>query len=304
MMSLADIAQRLRSLPITAAQICHVGKAVVEIGDVTRPVDVHSMRKSILSALIGQACARGEIDLHTTLGELGIDDTPALTEQEKSATIGDLLSARSGVHLPVDDGGALGRPPRGSHPPGTFWCYSNWDFNVLGQIYERLTGRSVFVAFDRELAAPLKMVDWDMYQHGTYRYHADIAGATARYPNYKFRLSARDVSRFGQMYLDDGRQLLSPEWIRRSTRPLSRTNQPAGVFGMYGYCWWVAGPTDELGASGIADGTYSAVGLGGNFLTVLPAVDAVLTVLADPEETSMANNDYQALVADVAAALT
>jgi hypothetical protein len=53
----------------------------------------------------------------------------------------------------------------------------------------------------------------------------------------------------------------------------------------------------------LADGTYSAVGLGGNFLTVLPGVDAVLTVLADPGETSMTNDDYQALVADVAAAL-
>jgi CubicO group peptidase (beta-lactamase class C family) len=300
MTSLADIEQRLRRSPITAAQICHAGKALVEIGDISWPVDVHSMRKSILSALIGQACERGEIDLHTTLGELAIDDTPALTDQEKSATIGDLLTARSGVHLPVDDGGALGRPSRGSHAPGMFWCYSNWDFNVLGHIYERLTGRSVFVAFDHELAAPLGMVDWDIYQHGTYRYQADIVGATPRYPHYKFRLSARDVSRFGQLFLDDGRQLLSPEWIRRSTSPVSRTNHPAGLAGMYGYCWWVAGPSDELSGSGIADSTYSAIGIGGNFLTVLPDVDAVVTVLTDSSATSITNDDYQAIVADLA----
>jgi CubicO group peptidase (beta-lactamase class C family) len=112
------------------------------------------MRKSIVSALIGQAYDRRDIDLSTTLCALDIDDTPALSGQEKSATVENLLTARSGVHLPVDDGGALGRPPRGSHLPGTFWCYNNWDFNVLGHIYERVTGRSVFVAFEHDLAGP------------------------------------------------------------------------------------------------------------------------------------------------------
>ena len=146
-----------------------------------------------MSALFGQACDRGQIDLDATLGELGIDDTPALTDEEKSATIDDLLAARSGVYLPADDGGVLGRPSRGSHPPGTFWCYNNWDFNVLGNIYERLTGRSVFVAFDHDLARPLGMVDWDVYQHGSYHYRADILGGTTRYPNYTFHLSARDI---------------------------------------------------------------------------------------------------------------
>jgi CubicO group peptidase (beta-lactamase class C family) len=196
------------------------------VGDAARPIDVHSIRKSIVSALIGQAHDRRDIDLNTTLCALDIDDTPALSGQEKSATVEDLLTARSGVHLPVDDGGALRRPPRGSHAPGTFWCYNNWDFNVLGHIYERVTGRSVFVAFEHDLARPLKMTDWDGYRHGSYRYRADILGGTTRYPNYKFHLSARDISRLGQLFLDDGacngRQLLTPEWIACSTSPVSR----------------------------------------------------------------------------------
>lgn len=152
MTSLTDIAQRLRHSHVSAAQIRHAGRIIVEVGDVSRPIDVHSMRKSILSALVGLAHDRGEIDLDTTLCELDIDDTPTLSDEERSATITDLLTARSGVHLPVADRGTLGRPPRGSHPPGTFWCYNNWDFNVLGYIYERITGRSVFVAFEHALA--------------------------------------------------------------------------------------------------------------------------------------------------------
>ncbi|MGA8330587.1 MAG: serine hydrolase [Mycobacterium sp.] len=178
MTSLADIAGRLRHSQVSAAQIRHAGQIILEVGDVSRPIDVHSMRKSILSVLVGLAYDRRDINLDTTLRELDIDDTPALSAEEKSATIKDLLTARSGVHLPVADGGTLGRPSRGSHPPGTFWCYNNWDFNVLGHVYERITGRSVFVAFEHELAGPLDMTDWDTYRHGSYRYRADILGGT------------------------------------------------------------------------------------------------------------------------------
>jgi CubicO group peptidase (beta-lactamase class C family) len=266
------------------------------------------MRKSILSALVGLAHDRGEIDLDTTLCELDIDDTPTLSDEERSATIRDLLTARSGVHLPVADGGTLGRPPRGSHPPGTFWCYNNWDFNVLGHIYERITGRGVFVAFEHELAGPLGMTDWDGYRYGSYRYRADILGGTARYPNYKFHVSARDTGRLGQLYLDNGvwngRQLLSQEWIARSTRAISRTNHPPGLLGMYGYCWWVAGPSDELSRTGIADGGYSSIGFGGNYLTVLPGLNVVVTVLTDVGATPLTDDEYHALVADLGAVLS
>jgi CubicO group peptidase (beta-lactamase class C family) len=314
----ADIEQWLRRFDVTAALVHRAGRTVVEVGDVSCPVHVHSMRKSFISALFGQAHDRGEIDLDATLGELGIDDTPALTDEEKSASIEDLLAARSGVYLPADDGGVLARPARGSHPPGTFWCYNNWDFNVLGNIYERVIGRSVFVAFEHDLARPLGMVDWDIYQDGSYQYRADILGGTTRYPNYTFFLSARDIGRFGQLYLSNGcwngRQLLSPEWITRSTGPLSRTNHAAGLLGMYGYCWWVAGPSDELRHDGIADTLYSAVGFGGNFLTVLPDIDTVVTVVTDttawledsstPRSEPMSNDDYQELLSHLTEVLS
>lgn len=308
MTPLADIDRRLRRLDVSAAQISHAGQTIVEVGDVARPIDVHSIRKSIVSALVGQACDRRLIDLRTTLRELDIDDTPVLTDQEKSATIEDLLTARSGVYLPVDDGGALGRPSRGSHPPGTYWFYNNWDFNVLGHVYERITGKSVFAAFEHDLARPLGMRDWDGGQHGSYLYRADILGATTRYPNYKFHVSARDLGRLGQLYLDngvwDGRQLISSEWIAGSTKAISRTSHPAGLLGMYGYCWWIAGPGGEMSRQEIANGTFSAIGFGGNFLTVLPGIETAVTVLADSAATPLGNDDYQALIADLAAAMS
>ena len=223
---LTAVEEHLRRLHATAAQIRHEGRTIFQLGDVSRPVHVHSIRKSILSALFGQAYDRGQVDLGVTLGELGIDDSPALTDRERSARIEDLLTARSGVYLPTEDGDGLGRPARGSHPPGTFWCYNNWDFNVLGNITNALPV-SVFVAFEHDLARPLGMTDWNTYQHGSYEYRADILGGTTRYPNYTFHLSARDIARSGELYLKDGvcngRPLLSPEWIARSTGPLSRT---------------------------------------------------------------------------------
>ena len=177
---------------------------------------------------------------------------------------------------------------------------------MLGHIYERITGRSVFVAFEHELAGPLGMTDWDSYRHGTYRYRADILGGTNRYPNYKFHLSARDTGRLGQFYLDsgvwNGRRLLSQEWIARSTRAISRTNHPPGLLGMYGYCWWVAGPSGELSRTGIAGGGYSSIGFGGNYLTVLPGSNAVITVLTDSGATPLTDDEYHALVADLGAA--
>ena len=84
------------------------------------------------------------------MGSLGIDDNaPSLSPTEKTATVADLLKARSGVYhaaLYETPGMARLRPARGSHPPGTFWYYNNWDFNALGTIYERGTGAQIFTA--------------------------------------------------------------------------------------------------------------------------------------------------------------
>jgi CubicO group peptidase (beta-lactamase class C family) len=105
-----------------------------------------------------------------------------------------------------------------------------------------------------------------------------------RYPNYAFMLSARDLHRVGELYLQQGRwqgtELISPAWIERSTRAHATTPLP-GLLGEYGYFWWVAGPQDKLPQPGLPDGTYSAFGHGGDFLTVLPTLNAVVCVLND-----------------------
>jgi CubicO group peptidase (beta-lactamase class C family) len=131
----------------TAAMIVHRGAVVAEWGDTAARTPLASVRKSLLSALIGNAVERGEIDLAQSIGALGIDDNePSLTAEEKTATVRDLLAARSGIYhaaLYESAGMAASRPPRFSHKPGTFWYYNNWDFNALGAIYERAVRSSM-----------------------------------------------------------------------------------------------------------------------------------------------------------------
>ena len=50
-------------------------------------------------------------------------------------------------------------PVRGSQKPGTYNLYSNWDFNALGTIFEKKTGRSIYDAFESDIARPIGMQD-------------------------------------------------------------------------------------------------------------------------------------------------
>jgi CubicO group peptidase (beta-lactamase class C family) len=61
------------------------------------------------------------------------------------------------------------RPARGSHAPGTFWYYNNWDFNVLGTIFEKKTGLKIGEAFYQRIAKSIGMQDFqpnDVYYIG------------------------------------------------------------------------------------------------------------------------------------------
>jgi hypothetical protein len=69
-------------------------RMIARCGDVRRRVNVHSVSKSLLSALCGIAIPEGRISLSSTLAQPGIDDKPpGLTEVEKQATVRDLLMA-------------------------------------------------------------------------------------------------------------------------------------------------------------------------------------------------------------------
>lgn len=257
----------------TAVMVIQHGAVVAEWGDVSKRTELASVRKSLLSALIGIAVTEHKLSLDDTLADLAIDDNPpALTETERQATVRMLLEARSGVYHPAlyeTPGMAAQRPLRGSHEPGTFWYYNNWDFNALGTIYEHATGTGIYDAFDRQIARPIGMQDFDP-AHCRY-----AGGRDSKYPAYLFHASARDLARFGLLYLHHGRwgdrQLIPESWIAESTKPYSTTNAGLG----YGYLWWR--PQNN---SALPPDSYFAWGHGGQFLFVIPSRDMVVVHLA------------------------
>jgi CubicO group peptidase (beta-lactamase class C family) len=69
------------------------GLVVDEWGDTATRFNIHSIRKSLLSALYGIHVRDGQIQLSKTLADLGIDDRNPLTPVEKGATVGDLIAS-------------------------------------------------------------------------------------------------------------------------------------------------------------------------------------------------------------------
>lgn len=281
------------------------GHVVLACGDVARELDAHSVRKSLVSALYGTAVARGEIDLDITLGEVGIDDDVALTDAEKEASLRDLISARSGIFLPAAYAPSdqdEERPARGAHAPGTYWFYNNWDFNVAGVVFERLTGVDLYDAFAERIARPLGMEDWTPADGD-----AVFEPPLSRHPAHTFRISARDLARIGQLYLQeggwDGRQILPASWIEESTQAHSEFGNGRG----YGYMWWTY-------AAGSLGDRYPAVrdcdvfmgrGTGGQAVAVLPCVELVVVHRGDTDHNRHVGGlDVWSMIDGIAAART
>jgi CubicO group peptidase (beta-lactamase class C family) len=306
----AALEKRIRSVGSAAFMIVTRGKIVAAWGDPARTFWSHSVRKSLLSALIGQAVGEGKMDTARTLAELGINEkTTPLTTVERRARVLDLLQARSGVYLPAAaeiDAMRDVRPTRGSHPPGTFWYYNNWDFNVLGTIFRQATGEDLFQAFDRRIARPIEMQDYRPAE-GVYALEAPSEHAA-----FGFRLSARDLARFGLLYLHRGKwagqQLIPEAWVDASVRSYSSTGNQGSLATKsgYGYMWWIQINARAHPELRLPDGSFTASGNGGQRLTVIPQIDTLIVNLMNTDEpgSRIDSNEWDVLLADVLAART
>jgi CubicO group peptidase (beta-lactamase class C family) len=277
--AICEHADRLRSGAVMAV---FRGRVILACGDVSRAFEAHSVRKSLVSGLYGTAVARGEIDLASTLADFSIDEQTPLTATERSATIRQVISARSGVYLPAAYGASQDsrRPMRGSHAPGTFWSYNNWDFNIAGVVYERATREDLYESFERRLVAPLGMEDWT--KAAGFRVYEPTK---SRHPAHTFRISTRDLARFGQLYLQGGqwagRRILPAGWVTESTRPHTDDGDGTG----YGYMWWTyragsfTAKYQQLGKHTF----YRALGTGDQGLWVIPGAELVVVHRADTD---------------------
>ncbi|GLH75304.1 serine hydrolase [Bradyrhizobium sp. SSBR45G] len=270
---LREVQDFAREQKPTSIMVVRDDEIIASAGDLGAKVNIRSERKSLISALYGIAVEEGRINLDSTLAERAIDDRPdALSPAEKTATVRQLLMARSGVyHLAAYETPQMKqlRPARGSHPPGSFWYYNNWDFNALGTIYRQSVG-NVFESFQTRIARPLGMEDFSA-RDGHYQQEA-----SSSHPAYVFHMSARDLARFGVLFLNGGRwngaQLVPAHWVTESTTRLSDTEQTERG---YGYLWW----TYTKESSGLT--AFFANGYGGQLVVVVPAKRLVLVELVD-----------------------
>jgi CubicO group peptidase (beta-lactamase class C family) len=294
----------------SSAMIMMVDEHVIfQWGAVDKVHMVHSIRKALINALYGIKIAEGIIDTSMTLRELHLDDIkPRLTAKEKSATIADLLKSRSGVYhdaAAVSEGMLADRPVRGTYKPGEHYYYNNWDFNVLGYILERKTGKTIFQLFKDEIAIPLGMHDYkgayatidgesdeplNATTDGVYQFEK----SKSKYPAYHFRMSARDLAIFGQLYLNNGawagKQIIPREWIAVSTKPYSMTNPTYGI--AYGMLWNLL--VEMEGRKGTS---FFHTGVGVHMLGVYPSARLILIHRVDTEkEYSFHEGDFYEMI--------
>lgn len=206
-----------------------------------------SATKSVVSLVAG--CAFDDDLLHPDQPVHEVVDLPALSRPlDPRVTWAHLLQQTSQW-----EGELWGKPTsvdaqsfrEGSEvhgtPPGEGWAYNDVRMNVCTYALTVLLGRSLEDVLGERVLDPLGL-------SGTWAWHGYttswtvIEGRRVRVVSGGAHwgggliVSARDLARIGQLYLDGGlhadRRLLSQEWIDRSWTPCP-------VKPEYGYLWWL-----------------------------------------------------------------
>jgi len=252
--------------------------------DAAMPHDVRSVTKSVVSLLFGIAL---DAKLIAGIDEPVLSffpDYPDLRTPEKQRILlHHLLTMTDGLfwnesvafNSPLNDERQMYASPdqyryvlerRVGYAPGTRWEYSSGATALLGKVIEKATGMRLDVFARQVLFEPLgiREVDWMTLANSD-----PIAGGG-------LRLRPRDMAKIGQLILNGGewkgRRIVSAEWVKQSIEPRFE-----GWSGMrYGYQWW-------SGFSKTAGGPLAwiaAIGLGGQRIFIVPALDLVLVSTA------------------------
>ena len=230
---------------------------IFSFGNTEQLINLHSMRKPIISLLFGIAIEKGMVDLSETLGELKItEEGKTLSQQELSATIEDLLMSKSGVYLEADaeiKSSKTNRPQRNQYKPGEHYFYNNFDFNVLATILKKKTGMPYEECLYKWLAKPLGMHE---FQESNIKYGTPFSLKKTNHPAYKTWMSTRDLAKIGALLAQNGvwkgQQLVSKEWIKKSTTPHHKFSKNDFRWPMdsYGYLWHVDTENNTFWGSG------------------------------------------------------
>src|SRR5262245_20792854 len=311
----------LKTQQTSALVVWTDGMVAFQYGDVSRISKVASVRKIILVMLYGKYVVNGTINLDATVKQLGLDDVQPFQEIEEGATLRHLLTARSGIYHPAGNAELEALSPRrGSHAPGTYFQYQNWDFNAAGTAFEKRTGKDLFDALDADLARPIGMEDFDRRRQRKIDVKPDSV-----HPEYAMYLSTRDMARIGALMARhgrwNGREVVPRDWVEAITTLVTRPEdihpEQLGATSWahrwgYGILWWVWDTPNVPGTvTGPYQGAFTAMGAYGQYITVLPLLDLVVAhkVAFDEEDerqgrpiAKVQSHEYDAILQMIIAA--
>jgi CubicO group peptidase (beta-lactamase class C family) len=296
----AAMLPRLKSLLVS-----HKGALVLERyfngARAGQPANIKSASKSVISALVGIAIAKGHIKsadekIATYFPELAKEPDAS----KRTISIIDLVTMRSGLESTSGRGyGAwvqsknwvqyvLGRPM--VDPPGTRVQYSTGSTHLLSAILTKATKTSTWQFAQAELAKPLgfSLARWTTDPQGIY------------FGGNEMLMTPRQMVSFGELYLNGGRvgdrQVIPRAWVDKADDGVGRSRW--GSDREYGHGFWIR---DFAGTK-----SYYAWGYGGQFIFIIPDRDLVVvtTSRSDVSRERRDHNDaiYE-LVARIAVAI-
>jgi CubicO group peptidase (beta-lactamase class C family) len=260
---------------------------------------IMSVTKAFTSAAVGIAVEQGEIRSEQNPV---FDYFPAYqqlrTPEKEAITVEHLLTMSSGLEwneweYPLSDTRndliqlwivddpveyILDKPL--THEPGSYWYYSGGDVNLLGEIVQEATGQRFDEYATEHLFDPL----------GITEYEWDFIDEDIVYVSGNLMLRPRDMAKLGYLLLNDGRwqdeQILSPEWVQKTTGSYIPTDSP-GEGESYGYQWWhMTFPTD----TGPVKALHRS-GWGGQELYLFPSLDLLVAMTGGSYEDSPPSSD-------------
>ena len=254
--------------------------------------DLRSVTKSVVSALVGIAHSEGKIPSLDQPIVQWFPEYPELnTPDRRRVTLAHVLSMTSGFEWnesvpytdPRNDEIRMTRDPAPLRyalsrsfavDPGADFNYNGGLTQVMAAILVRATKTSLQEYARTKLFEPLGITDVEWV--------GDLAGMPAAASG--LRLRARDLAKFGSLYLHqgkwNGKQVIPASWTELSTRRhfrfRPRTGPDAGGEFGYGYFWWYS---CYPSANGLIE-ARTAVGNGQQRIFVLPGLDMVVTIFA------------------------
>jgi CubicO group peptidase (beta-lactamase class C family) len=288
---LEALRQYLEARGTRAAVVVRGGRIAAEWywedADASTQLLCYSTTKSIASTAVGLLVDDGVVRLEESASR----HVPEWREDDrKGVTVRHLLTMTSGIRNASD--GLREAPDRIAYgisqplvaPPGTVFDYNNCACAAISLVIRAASGREMADFLQERLYGPLGM---------TGLRHEMSAGRTIPYSG--LHITARDAARFGYLFLRRGRwagrQIVSAAWIDQACGSGSDVNPD------YGFLWWV---NARSAWKDLPRDAYSAQGMYGNNVTVLPSHDMVIVRLIGDASGEARNegtqvNDYASL---------